>query len=965
MTQTSTDLSSFGAVLKSFRKRRRFTQQQLAEAIGVHRSAIVRWEQGDFLPESKAMVLELARHLRLDDQETRHLLEASLTALTPHWSVPLSRNPFFTGREEILAVLYTQLGCDQAVALTQSSALHGLGGIGKTQIALEYAYRHALEYSAVFWVGAETEEQIISSLLRIAEVLQLPGRDNKDQQQVIAALQRWLSVHGQWLLIWDNVEDLALLDRFLPSIRSGAMLITTRCQALDTLARGVDLLPMAYEEGMLFLLRCAKVLEPEVTYEQIQQFAVNMPTEYTAAKELVTILGGLPLALDQAGAYIEETGCSLADYVCRYKQQPIRLLDRRGGSRGDHPHSITATVQLAMKQVEREQRAAADILRVCALLHAEAIPEELFVESATSAYLGPELACLSADPIQFDTAIAALRKLSLVQRQAETRMLSLHRLVQVVLKEHLPEPAQRTWMMRVLRAISSLFPFDEETQVNYWQSGDQLLPHAMVCLTWSGQWYENEPLRIALMNHVANYVRLRDRYAQAESLYLQALGIGERVLGSEHILVAETLYGLAILRQQQMQYGEAESLFRRALHIREQTVGAEHPQVATSLSKLASLYWRQGKYGEAESLRRQVLHIRERTLGAEHPQVAASLDHLATIYHMQGKYAEVEPLFQQALHIRERTLGVAHPQVAASLHNLAAIYLEQGKYEAAEPLFQRALQIWELVLGPEALDVAYPLNGLAELYREVGKYEAAASFFLRALRIREQGLGSEHPRVAELLHGMANLYLKQGKCEQADLFYKQALSIREQRLGPYHPETAETLHDLAIFWRKQGNLGEALSLAERALSIRVQSLGGIHPQTVATQTLSTQLLQEQACAQGEANSESAGEEIPGSHCEEHRVERESFPFHEPGGPSPSENDPLQEFLDACCELHPLAWCRISDLWQTYEQWTASSQGRVPLPRRAFAEQMKARGCRTDRTSTARIWRGITLANKNL
>ena len=951
MTQADTDLSSFGALLKSFRKRRRLTQQQLAEVIGVHRSALIRWEQGDFLPESKTMVLELARHLSLNDQESRHLLEVSLTALAPHWGVPLSRNPFFTGREEILEVLHTQLSGNQAIALTQSSALHGLGGVGKTQIALEYAYRHSLEYSAVFWIGAETEEQIVSSLLRIAEVLQLPGRDGKDQQQAIAAVQRWLSVHDRWLLIWDNVEDLAVLDRFLPSVRSGALLLTTRCQALGTLARGVDLLPMAHEEGMLFLLRRAKVLEQKVTDEQIQQFALNMPAQYTAAKELMTTLGGLPLALDQAGAYIEETGCSLADYVCRYKQQPIRLLDRRGGSRGDHPQSIMATIQLAMKQVEREQPAAADILRVCALLHAEAIPEELFVESATSAYLGPELACLSADPIQFDTAIAALRKLSLVQRQAETHMISLHRLVQVILKEHLPEPTQRTWMMRVLHAISSLFPFDEETQVNYWQSGDQLLPHAMVCLTWSEQWYENEPLRIALMNHVANYVRLRDRYAQAESFYLQALGIGERVLGSEHILVAETLYGLAILRQQQMQYGEAESLFRRALHIRERTLGAEHPQVATSLSKLASLYWRQGKYGEAELLRRQVLHIRERTLGAEHPQVAASLDHLATIYHMQGKYEAAEPLFQQALHIRERTLGVAHPQVAASLHNLAAIYLEQGKYEVAEPLFQRALQIWELVLGPEALDVAYPLNGLAELYREVGKYEAAASFFLRALQIRKQGLGPEHPRVAELLHGMANLYLKQGKCEQADLFYKHALSIREQRLGPYHPETAETLHDLAIFWRKQGNLGEALPFAERALSIRVQSLGDMHPQTVATQTLSTLLLQEQASAQRKANSESAEEESP--------------PFHEAGNSPPSENDHLQAFLDACCELYPLACCRISDLWQTYEQWTALSQGRIPLPRRAFVAQMKARGCRTDRTSTARIWRGITLANKNL
>jgi transcriptional regulator with XRE-family HTH domain len=151
MTSTESDLCSFGALLKAFRTRRRLTQQQLAESIGVHRSAIIRWEQGDFLPESKALVLELARYLRLDDWESRQLLEASLTALSPHWLVPLPRNPFFTGREEILQALHMQLGVNQAVALTQSSALHGLGGVGKTQIALEYAYRHALEYRAVFW----------------------------------------------------------------------------------------------------------------------------------------------------------------------------------------------------------------------------------------------------------------------------------------------------------------------------------------------------------------------------------------------------------------------------------------------------------------------------------------------------------------------------------------------------------------------------------------------------------------------------------------------------------------------------------------------------------------------------------------------------------------------------------------------------------------------------------------------
>src|SRR5262249_54268137 len=144
------DLPSFGVLLKAFRTRQRLTQQHLAEVLGMHRHAVQRWEQGDVLPASKTIVLELARQLRLEEGEARALLEASLTALSPHWSVPLPRNPYFTGREEILEALHLQLKAQGAVALTHSSALSGLGGVGKTQIALEYAYRHALEYTAVF-----------------------------------------------------------------------------------------------------------------------------------------------------------------------------------------------------------------------------------------------------------------------------------------------------------------------------------------------------------------------------------------------------------------------------------------------------------------------------------------------------------------------------------------------------------------------------------------------------------------------------------------------------------------------------------------------------------------------------------------------------------------------------------------------------------------------------------------------
>ena len=878
MEDQQTFPSSFGELLKTHRKRKRLTQKQLAQQLGVHANTISSWELGTYLPDTRGLVLELARHLALDEQETRQLLEASLTALSPHWLVPLPRNPFFTGREEILEALHTQLHVEQVVALTQSYALRGLGGIGKTQIALEYAYRYALEYSAIFWIEAETIEHVMSSLLRIVELLQLPERQETDQQRTVAAVQRWLSTHSRWLLIWDNVEDLELLQRLLPPTRQGATLITTRHQALGTLARGMDLAPMERGEGMLFVLRRAKVLEPEATSERMHQLAVSMPAEYAATEKLVAAMEGIPLALDQAGAYIEETGCSVSAYLERYEQQRIRLLDRRGVLGGDHPHSVTVTFLLASKRIEREQSAAADLLHVCVLLHAEAIPEELFVAGA--AYLGPELASLATDPSQLDQVIAVLRSLSLVQRQPETRTLSIHRLVQAVLREQMSEPEQAEWLRRVVAALNAVFP---DVTHEAWEQCERLLPHVLTVAATIPDCAGDRELAEALQK-AADYLCCCARYEQAEPLYQRALCIGKQVWGPAHPQVAYPLCGLAYLYYEQGKYQQAEPLYQRALQIREQVLGLTHPDVASTLQRLGLLYWKEGKYEQAELVHQRALQIREQALGRGHPQVATLLNDLALLAGEQGKYEQAEPLYQWALTIREQQLGPEHPDIAESLNNLADLYIEQGKYEQAEPLceqalcilkqalgvehpgvayplrhladlymeqgkyeqaeplYRQALRIWEQALGPEHPNLAYPFHGLAILFTRQGKYEQAEPLYRQALRIWEQALGPEHPQTAHPLNNLAALYTAQGKYEQAELLFQRALTLREQHFGQHHPAIAQTLHDLAIFYQKQGNLSEAIALTERALEIRFQSLGDAHPKTVATRALYTQLV---------------------------------------------------------------------------------------------------------------------------
>jgi tetratricopeptide (TPR) repeat protein/transcriptional regulator with XRE-family HTH domain len=840
MMMTPHDVFSFGVLLKAFRTRRRLTQQHLAISIGMHRNAIIRWEQGEFLPATKTIVLELAKQLRLDDGETRQFLEASLTALSPHWSVPFPRNPFFTGREAILSTLHQHLGADQAVALSQSSALHGLGGVGKTQIALEYAYQHALDYRAVFWVSAETEEQIRSSLVRIAEVLHVPEYERKDQQRAIAAVQRWLIIHGQWLLIWDNVEDLALLEHFLPAARSGVILLTTRHQILGTVAWGLDLMSMEPEEGMLLLLRRAKILPPYAAREQVCLLSKQMPAQHAAAAELVTLLGGLPLALDQAGAYVEETQCGLPAYLNLFRtQQPI-LLRQRGEIIADHPDSVSTTFTLAIAASAERHPAVRDLLRMCALLHPEAIPEAIFWQGA--ALFGNPLEAVCGDRLEWNRLVGAACSYSLLSRQAEEQTLSLHRLVQAILLDGMMATERNQKNSRLVGALDAAFPdIVPHSELLEWKQAERLLPHALVCLHRAETLESSLPLA-SLAYKVAQYLRACGRYPDVEPLLRRALHIREQMQGPNHSEVGHILTAFATLSWNQGKFAEAEPLHQRAVQIQECALGPNHLQMAGALNHLALLYWYQGRYREAEPLMQRVLQIHEHSQEPGHPRMAKVLNDLGGLYYEQGKYREAEPLLHQALAMLERALGPAHPQMALPLLNLANLYCEQSKYLEVEALLQRALQIQETALGPTHPEMVHIFHALADLCYHQQRYAEAESRYQQTLQIMESTLGLDHhPGIAYTLNGLANVQRAYGNVVEAEALYQRALSISEQGLGPEHPETATILQDLARLRQQQGRLDEARTLAERALQIRTIRLGADHPRTVTTRILFAQL----------------------------------------------------------------------------------------------------------------------------
>ena len=344
--------------------------------------------------------------------------EAANRPPAPGFNLPFPRNPFFTGREDQLQAIHA------ALTSRGRAGLSGLGGIGKTQTALEYAYRHQSEYDHVFWVRAEQETELITGYGAMAKAIQIPGHQQDDQQAVVALMKQWLATHDRWLLVLDNADDLRQLRLYLPTT-NGHILFTTRAQALGDLAEKVEVTRMAIDEGALLLLRRAKMIADTAA------LAAASEADQTLARTRTTEMDGLPLALDQAGAYIEEQVLSLDEYLELFRTEKAELLQERGQLDPDHP-SVTVTFTLAFEKVAAASATAAALVQACAFLAPDAIPEEIFREGATA--FGEPLNTLAESKLALSQAIAEAARFSLISRNPQAKTLTIHRLVQEVLR---------------------------------------------------------------------------------------------------------------------------------------------------------------------------------------------------------------------------------------------------------------------------------------------------------------------------------------------------------------------------------------------------------------------------------------------------------------------------------------------------------------------------------------------------
>lgn len=834
---------TFGKRLAQARTSLHLSQETLAEAVGTTSRSIIRWEQGQAFPQQYYRE-RLYEALQITPEKlfgTSHEEQPSISPSAPLWYVPYTRNPYFTGREGILNDLYEKLHTGLRVSLTQPRVVSGMGGIGKTQTALEYAYRFRSSYQTVVWIGAETPETLFSDYLALAHLFDLSEKERSTPVVVREAVKRWFQNHNGWLLVFDNVENLELLNAMLPDTRQGHILITTRSQIIGTLGSPIDVQKMDQDEGTLFLLRRAKLLPLGKPLEEAS------PSLLSQANALVTLLDGLPLALDQAGAYIEETACNISDYIERYETRQHVLLNNRGTLSSHHPASVTATFSLSLQQVEQASPAAMDLLRLCSFLHSEAIPEEFIIQTGNC--FGPLLQALSADLLLLDAAIKELRRFSLIHREAETRTLSIHRLLQEIIRDKMDGAEHKQWIERTLQAMLQIFPDHKNvTSYNFGNQShcQQYLPHALICTALLNKWKVASPEAGEFLYRVAHYLQQSwGSNPQTLPLLVQAVAIAQQVIGKEHATTATYLYVLGIFSMAEKRYSQAEEYLQQALEVRKKVKGTDHPEVAEALEHLANLSCRQGQYTQALLLAQQALTIKEQALGGEHYEVALTLNTLGSISLIKREYTQAQQFFQRALSIAEKTVGAEHLFSAFFLRSLGSLYFSQQKYVQAQDAYQQAFHIFEQKLGQFHPFIAFVLVRLGNISFAQQHYQQAKVFYQKATKIYEKQPIPDVSQLAYCQLCLGELYFVQGKVRFAQHRLQRVLFILEESSQEWPIDYQTIIHChllLADRKVKEGSLMQAHTYYQQTLALGEQKLNPQHPLLIRCQNAAKTLI---------------------------------------------------------------------------------------------------------------------------
>ncbi|KAI1755436.1 hypothetical protein F4782DRAFT_488567 [Xylaria castorea] len=675
--------------------------------IGIHSNHMdmCRFETADD-PGFKSIYGELRRWIReIGATELSHgiaseTIDASKNVLVERdreessmsqFIVPYPNNPQFVGRSVILEQLESQLSHQEPHTNQPHSriALYGLGGIGKTQIALAYVFwLHSTSPAvSVFWVHASNTDRFRQAYAEIAERCQVPGY-NDPKAEVLPLLKKWLEQkhRGRWLMVIDNADDAQLfcrpaeltnangekyLGQYIPECSHGAVLITTRNKQIGLqLTKGM-------RAGLLGVNKMNDV-------ECSQLLRASLDDNLIATEELSTLacrLEQLPLALAQASAFIQENTITVEKYLQLLDQGDqsfVSLLSEEFATAGrdsDTPHAVAATWILSFEQIEQQDPLASELLLLISLFDRQAIPMEFLSDFSEVYHNNP-----TVNNIRLIKAIGVLKAYSLIT-EGKDQCLNLHRLIQLVAQKWLAtKETMRQFAEKAIVTVSHCYPFGKfETR----EKCTAYLPHVQAVLKLDG-------------------VRSRD----------------------ENIARASILHCVAALFHLQGQWNLAEDFQTQALDIRKATLGPDHPDLLNSMSNLSITYRNQGRWKEAELLQVQVIDTYKSTLGLDHPNTLISMDNLASTYCNQGQWKEAELLQVQVIDTYKSTLGLDHPNTLISMGNLALTWKSQGRIKDAIQLMENCVEARLRVLGQ---DHPYTVDSLSCLNKWRTKQVAAVS----------------------------------------------------------------------------------------------------------------------------------------------------------------------------------------------------------------------------------------------
>ena len=712
------------------------------------------------------------------------------------------RPPFLAGREDLLAELDARLGGGDG-GEPRVVALHGLAGAGKTSVALAYAHNHLTPGGITWQFAAEDPAVLAAEFTELAAAL---GAQERARDPVVAVHGALAGSAAGWMLVFDNAAGPEAVEAFVPAIGSGRVLITSR-NALWPPGQGLEV----------------PVLDLQVAADFLAARTGDADRQATAA--LAEAVGGLPLALEQAAAYAQATGNSLAAYLALFHKRRADLLDR--GQPARYGGTVATTWALAFSQLEGSDPGAAGLLRLLAFCAPDAVPLRLLLQPrpGLAEQLSPEVAGvlvpLLDDELAAGDAVAALRRYSLA-RPAGDGLVSVHRLVQAVTADQIPEGLRDGWRQAAAAVIEAAIPRDP-LQPAAWPVFAVLLPHAQAAL----------PAGNEAMGRIAVYLRRSGSYAAARDLYRGMFEERVRVLGPEHPQTLAARADAAHLTGKAGDAAGARDQFAALLRVYERVSGPDHPDALTARAKVARFTGEAGDPAGARDQFAALLPVYERVLGPDHPDTLAIVRaDLARFTGEAGDPAGARDQYAALLAVVERVFGPDDPETLSDRANMARFTGEAGDAAGARDQFAALLPASERLLGPDHPNTLLARGCLARFTGEAGDAAGARDQFAALLPTRERVSGAGHPATLTDRSDLARWTGHAGDAAGARDQYAALLPARERVLGPEHPDTLTDRSRFAYFTGQAGDAAGARDQFAVLLPVRERVLGAEHPDTL-------------------------------------------------------------------------------------------------------------------------------------